>query len=1050
MIRLTRLLSLGCLLAVSVWIGRGARTQAAPTLTNVCGALGTTTWTLAGSPYLVCNTGVSVNPGATLSIEPGVTVQFTSTARLTARGTLLALGTPEQPITFTGVLTTPGYWRGILVESLVVTPAVADLNFVTIEYGGQPGFYGANLYANNANITVTHSLVHHAEGSGVYHEGDGELVVRDTELNDNSNDAIRWISAQRWFDFARLTATGNGRDVIFIDSTSYLDGERHWPAPGIPYVIDALIGNSPGDTLIIDPGNELRFTSFGYLNIGGAVKAMGLPTAPITLTGEVQAPGSWGGLVLYGTGPNPAYGELNQVTLEYAGPTSNRGNITVDNGHLVVRHSIIRHALHDGLLINSNGRGAIQNSHIYANGGYGLRNNVPARAVLATNDWWGDPTGPDTDLALCAPGAGDQVTAGVIYRPVLTDTLTTVPLPLSDAPHLTLTPRRWYAPADGASRIYFDITLRDGDGHPLPGRAVDLSSPLGSVTVAGPTDGDGRTSAYLVSASPGDAEVTATLSALSSCEAALSPTSTVTFVPPVDITDLFPDSPAPYFADSLSLSPKPVIAGVLTTVHARLTNPLTVPITVDVSFGIAYSSIGVPFDPISELVGQVIPANSSRDFSASFYPPGSGHFCVDVTAVITAIGPGAGGGQLAPANNRSYGRLNDKILQAALGGFDKNSMLDRTNVALSVMDDYIGTVFETDPFDLPLQMVNSLIGMQLAKSATIFAALGGDPPRQDFNQLSTPAPLVPPPVQPGGDLTPARAAALTELQVALANVNAAGTAAMIALDRAGGATEAGDLQWASIQQAAVIAYNRVMGTALITAAAAIDNIINVAASEGVTQVLVSTSDILNAQGAWAGGLTQQQIDTAASVGVTQAELEALRDAFLAARPEDLTGDVVPRLQAVRDRFLELANVLLNPVAFQPGFSVGGSPGQQFAAATTSGNDMVQLYNTTATIQLANPLTSTALIDVKPRRLDLPADWSISVSPAQVTLEPGEQITVTVFVGAASPVPQGSTPTVAVEGYAGSQLLGGVVVQVLAPNYVFFDGNLRLYLPLVSR
>jgi hypothetical protein len=40
--------------------------------------------------------------------------------------------------------------------------------------------------------------------------------------------------------------------------------------------------------------------------------------------------------------------------------------------------------------------------------------------------------------------------------------------------------------------------------------------------------------------------------------------------------------------------------------------------------------------------------------------------------------------------------------------------------------------------------------------------------------------------------------------------------------------------------------------------------------------------------------------------------------------------------------------------------------------------------------------------------------------------------------------------VAIEGYAGSQFLGGVLIEVVVPNYVYFDGALRLYLPLVSR
>jgi len=341
------------------------------------------------------------------------------------------------------------------------------------------------------------------------------------------------------------------------------------------------------------------------------------------------------------------------------------------------------------------------------------------------------------------------------------------------------------------------------------------------------------------------------------------------------------------------------------------------------------------------------------------------------------------------------------------------------------------------------------LSLSIAAASIIANALQGDPPRQDYNQLSTPLPLVPAPVQPGGDITPARADALNDLAEALAGVNAAGTAAMIALDRAGGASEAGNLHWASLQQAAVIEYNRVMGTALITAAAAIDNVIGVAASEGITQVLISTTDVISAQQALASGFTPDHVAEAASVGLSEADLEAWRQRVLAARPEDLAGDLMPRLLLLRDRFLQLSNVLLNPVAFRPGHGVTGGAGQQLAAATNSGNTMVQLYNTTATLQLANPLTTTALIDVQPRRLDLPADWTVSVYPAQVSLEPGEQITVSVTIGAGSPLPQGSQPTVAVEGYAGSQLLGGVVIQVLAPNYFFFDGALHLYLPQIT-
>src|SRR5512135_2482326 len=137
-------------------------------------------------------------------------------------------------------------------------------------------------------------------------------------------------------------------------------------------------------------------------------------------------------------------------------------------------------------------------------------------AVLATNDWWGEPNGPKSDIG-CGTGQGDKVTAGVLFQPVLTNTNLNAEFPLSAAPQLTLTPRRWFAPADGVTKIYFDITLRDGNGTPLPGRATQLQSSLGTVVDGGITDANGHTLAYLTSNSVGDANVSVTLNALSAC-----------------------------------------------------------------------------------------------------------------------------------------------------------------------------------------------------------------------------------------------------------------------------------------------------------------------------------------------------------------------------------------------------------------------------------------------------------------------------------------------------------------------------------------------------
>ncbi len=638
--RIWILISCVLIAAALLFVGRSIIARGAPNVTPVCGAISSdTTWNTADSPYEVCLGGVTVERGATLTVQPGVAVQFLSNARLTASGTLLALGTPTQTITFTGVITTPGSWRGILGYSGVITsPAQVSLDYVTLEYAGLSNYYGAQVAADNADITVTHSLIRDGGGSGIYHEGDADLTVHDTRFENNGNDAIRIVSVVHGLSLSGLNASGNGRDVVHVASTSYPQGQRRLYDPGLPYVIDAVVGNLPGDSLTIDPGNELIFSSTGYLNIGGEFKAIGLPTAPITITSVTRTPGEWIGLVLYG-GNTPANAQLEYATIEYGGRNLHGANIGVTNGYLIARHTTIRHSQYDGVRFNSSGYGTVVNSQVVDNSEYGVRNTHPAFSVLATNNWWGDPSGPDPDTAACGAGLGDRVSDGVLFRPVLTDTNVTAPFPLSDAPVLTLTPRRWFAPADGLTKIYFDITLKDGDGMPMPGRTVRLAASGGTVTDGGITDAQGHTLAFLVKSSPGDVSATASLDTTNACaETALSPTTQVTFTPPIDITELFPDSPAPYIDGNISVSPLPVIVGVPTTIHARLANPLTEPITVDVSFGYAQSGIGLAFGPIDEIIGQVIPAESSAELSATFLPPLSGHWCVQVSYNITSVG----------------------------------------------------------------------------------------------------------------------------------------------------------------------------------------------------------------------------------------------------------------------------------------------------------------------------------------------------------------------------------------------------------------------------
>ena len=207
------------------------------------------------------------------------------------QGALVANGTITQTITFTGVTASPGSWGGISAIGTAITPARVDLDYTSLDYGGVSGSYGAQVYADQAVVTITHSLIRNSAGNGVYISLSSHFDAHSTNFVGNGQNAIQLNQPSTDLLMTDLTASGNGADGVRLAGSSVWHGQRRWTFPGIPYIVDGPVRTDLGDVLTIDPGNTLQFTSNGWLYIRGRLNALGTASEPITLTAQTKTAG---------------------------------------------------------------------------------------------------------------------------------------------------------------------------------------------------------------------------------------------------------------------------------------------------------------------------------------------------------------------------------------------------------------------------------------------------------------------------------------------------------------------------------------------------------------------------------------------------------------------------------------------------------------------------------------------------------------------------------------------------------------------------------------
>lgn len=282
----------------------------------------------------------------------GVEVRFANGARMDILGTLLAIGTPAQPISFTAATHTPGSWQGIQLAGTPVKFVVGSLfEHILIEYGGLAIGNGAALRLDYGGASVLNSTIRHSAGHGNYGRLRGLTTLSTVNFEGNA-DYAALIDDLRVVPFLEyLTASGNGTDSIGVGGAGgSLMGAHTWEKSGIPYQVVSAMTIDHEAVLDIKPGAEVHLEPDATLNVAGRLLAVGEPTDLITFTATDKTPGSWPGLRFLGA-EHRAVGTFSYATIEYDGQGEDGVNIDAQSGQVSFDHSIIRNGGASGISV---------------------------------------------------------------------------------------------------------------------------------------------------------------------------------------------------------------------------------------------------------------------------------------------------------------------------------------------------------------------------------------------------------------------------------------------------------------------------------------------------------------------------------------------------------------------------------------------------------------------------------------------------------------------------------------------------------------------------
>ncbi|MFA6035046.1 MAG: hypothetical protein WC889_19260, partial [Myxococcota bacterium] len=285
-------------------------------------------WAALGVPYYLES---SLSLSADLTVAPGVTFIMAEGFGLTVSGdasALIAVGTAQAPIVFTGESKARGSWKGIIFDGS--NNNRNKMSHVTVEWAGSTASdvdgAAVKLIADShgVQLNMSQTTLKQSQGWGLYMVGSaivpaftGNVLTQNLlgPASVDSDSAHQLLPAS--------TYTGNDVDRVRV-RTNRVSQAVTWSDIGVPYILDGGVAVdlvwtlAPGVTLIMeqDAGINVNGDAAGFYAVGTSAK-------PILITGATKTAGDWNSIVF--SGSNNASNVLDHCTVEYGGGGSKYG-----------------------------------------------------------------------------------------------------------------------------------------------------------------------------------------------------------------------------------------------------------------------------------------------------------------------------------------------------------------------------------------------------------------------------------------------------------------------------------------------------------------------------------------------------------------------------------------------------------------------------------------------------------------------------------------------------------------------------------------------------